>query len=191
MWYIVSKMIRSGAISDTTKLLGLPFFDWGILLFAVYAFFILYGMFRRFSQSPKSAERGELDLDSRSEVIMLGAACLAFAFFMLPTEIHERYIYPFFAFGAVLSVKKIRYAIIYFLVAFAGTINLINVFNSVVSNGIISVPLLSNMHFIMAISILYVGLFIAISLQYAWVAYIRKERRGRLLNGKIGIIQSL
>ena len=41
--------------------------------------------------------------------ILLGFTILALAFFVLPTRVHERYLFPFFASGAVLAAMALRW----------------------------------------------------------------------------------
>jgi Gpi18-like mannosyltransferase len=67
--------------SDLALFLGLPLMRWGAVLFVAGACYALW--FRRRVQS--------------ADGLWLTAAFLAFVFFMLPTEMHERYLFPFFA----------------------------------------------------------------------------------------------
>ncbi len=43
--------------------------------------------------------------------ILVGLAVLALAFFVLPTRVHERYGYPFFAFAAILGAISVRWRV--------------------------------------------------------------------------------
>jgi Gpi18-like mannosyltransferase len=45
--------------------------------------------------------------------ILVGAAVLALAFFVLPTRVHERYLYPLVAVGAILAAVSLRWRIAY------------------------------------------------------------------------------
>jgi hypothetical protein len=56
--------------------------------------------------------------------ILLGFTVLALAFFVLPTRVHERYLFPFFATGALLAAPGIGRAAALAVVALMGTINL-------------------------------------------------------------------
>ena len=69
------------ARSDAAKFLGISLFTYGLTLFFLAVLFALW--FRARQRTSAGA--------------WLTAAFLAFAFFMLPTEMHERYLYPFFA----------------------------------------------------------------------------------------------
>lgn len=66
--------------SDLIPFLGLSLMRWGEVLFVAGVFFALW--FRHRVQS--------------TEGLWLTAAFLSFGFFMLPTEMHERYLFPFF-----------------------------------------------------------------------------------------------
>ena len=60
--------------------------------------------------------------DRRTFLVAL--AVLAIAFFVLPTRVHERYLYPFFALGAVLVAVSPRWIGVYAALAVANTANL-------------------------------------------------------------------
>lgn len=51
--------------------------------------------------------------------MLVGAAVLALAFFVLPTRVHERYLFPLVALGAVLAAVSLRWRIAYVLSAAA------------------------------------------------------------------------
>ncbi|HEX7400510.1 MAG TPA: hypothetical protein VF302_12115, partial [Candidatus Limnocylindrales bacterium] len=54
-------------------------------------------------------------------------AVMAIAFFVLPTRVHERYLYPFFALGAVLVAISPRWGLVYVALAVANFMNLYGV----------------------------------------------------------------
>jgi len=56
--------------------------------------------------------------------LLVALAVLAIAFFVLPTRVHERYLFPFFALGAVLLAVSPRWAVVYVVLAVANTANL-------------------------------------------------------------------
>jgi hypothetical protein len=60
--------------------------------------------------------------DRRTFLVAL--AVLAIAFFVLPTRVHERYLFPFFALGAVLLAVSRRWAAVYAVLALASSANL-------------------------------------------------------------------
>ena len=56
--------------------------------------------------------------------ILIGLTILAIAFFVLPTRVHERYLFPFFALGAILAATSFRWRLAYFALALANFANL-------------------------------------------------------------------
>jgi 4-amino-4-deoxy-L-arabinose transferase-like glycosyltransferase len=54
----------------------------------------------------------------------VGLVVLALAFFVLPTRVHERYLFPFVAIAAVLAAASIRWRIAYVLAALAAFSNM-------------------------------------------------------------------
>lgn len=56
--------------------------------------------------------------------ILVGLAVLALAFFVVPTRVHERYLYPFVAIGAVLALASTRWAVAYVVASIATFANL-------------------------------------------------------------------
>jgi hypothetical protein len=56
--------------------------------------------------------------------ILLGLAVLAFAFYAVPTRVHERYLVPFFAVGAILAAGSLARAASFVAAAFLNAINL-------------------------------------------------------------------
>jgi hypothetical protein len=59
--------------------------------------------------------------------IVVALAILAIAFFVVPTRAHERYLFPFFAVGAILLSVSWRWTIAYVVLALANTANLLAV----------------------------------------------------------------
>jgi hypothetical protein len=56
--------------------------------------------------------------------ILVGVTILAIAFFVVPTRVHERYLFPFFALGAILAATSFRWRVAYFALAVANFANL-------------------------------------------------------------------
>ena len=56
--------------------------------------------------------------------LLVALAVMAIAFFVLPTRVHERYLYPFFALGAILLALRPRWAAVYAVLAAANLANL-------------------------------------------------------------------
>ena len=68
--------------------------------------------------------------------LLVALAVMAIAFFVLPTRVHERYLFPFFALGAVLVAVRPRWAAVYAVLAIANIANLY---------GILTVPFYENL----------------------------------------------
>ncbi len=56
--------------------------------------------------------------------ILVALTVIAIAFFVVPTRVHERYLYPFFALGAILAAVSWRWRVGYVLLAGASFLNL-------------------------------------------------------------------
>jgi Gpi18-like mannosyltransferase len=68
---------------------------------------------------------------SRSPAAPFIAACfLAYSFFMLPMKIHERYLFPFFAFAAPVALLNRRFALLYVVLTVTYTTNLMGVYHT-------------------------------------------------------------
>ena len=46
-------------------------------------------------------------------MLVVAVTFLALAFFVLPTRVHERYLFPFFALGAILAAISVRWRVAY------------------------------------------------------------------------------
>ncbi len=56
--------------------------------------------------------------------VLVGLTVLAIAFFVVPTRVHERYLFPFFALGAILAATSLRWRWAYVALAAASFANL-------------------------------------------------------------------
>ncbi len=56
--------------------------------------------------------------------ILVGVAAMALAFFVLPTRVHERYLFPFFAIAAILAAVSVRWRICFVIVGLATFFNM-------------------------------------------------------------------
>ncbi|HEU4920284.1 MAG TPA: phospholipid carrier-dependent glycosyltransferase [Candidatus Limnocylindrales bacterium] len=56
--------------------------------------------------------------------LLVGVAVLAIAFFVLPTRVHERYMFPFFALGAILAAFSWRWLVAYIVLSAATFMNM-------------------------------------------------------------------
>jgi len=66
--------------------------------------------------------------------ILVGVAVLALAFFVVPTRVHERYLFPLVALGAILAVVSVRWAVAYLLSALATFANMYFVLTTLYPN---------------------------------------------------------
>ena len=62
-------------------------------------------------------------IDDR-RLLIVALTFLAVAFFILPTRVHERYLFPAFAVGAILAATSFRWRIAYVVLALASFANL-------------------------------------------------------------------
>ena len=72
-----------------------------------------------------------LALDDSDLAVLLTAVFLGLAFFVLPTRVHERYLFPVFALLPLLAVRRRSYLVLTVVVATAAMINL---------HGVLSAP---------------------------------------------------
>ena len=56
--------------------------------------------------------------------MLVGLTILAIAFFVLPTRVHERYLYPFVALGAILAAVSVRWRIAYAVLSLTTFLNM-------------------------------------------------------------------
>ncbi len=82
----------------------LSFKDVGFILFSLFYFLIF--------------------LTTQKNIFLL-AGLVSFLFFMTPTAMHERYIFPFFAFFSILWALKIKYLVPYIILSLTSFLNLL------------------------------------------------------------------
>ncbi len=105
-WYLLSPGVP--ARSDFDSIWGMSFLYIGSRLFILYCILVMYQLIKSKHESDAS----------------LAAAGVAFAFFMLPTEIHERYLFPFFALLSFAIFDKRKYLFCYVAITFTFLLNL-------------------------------------------------------------------
>ena len=66
--------------------------------------------------------------------ILVGLAILAVAFFVLPTRVHERYLYPFIAIGAILAAVSWRWRLAYVVLSATTFLNMYVVLTTLYPN---------------------------------------------------------
>ena len=109
-WHILSPVAPDWQMAsrDTATLFGFSFKFWGLFLLAIYTLLVVYQLIKK--RSTKN--------------ILLGAASMAFAFFMLPTQIHERYLFPFFALMLLVVVIERKFLWVYITMSITYLLNL-------------------------------------------------------------------
>lgn len=109
IWFLFSReMIWQQSLSDQAVFLGVTLKFIGLFLLGVYTLIVVYQLIK----------------DHSADNIILASASLAFAFFMLPTQIHERYLFPFFAIFLLVAFKNIKYLTVYLILSITFLFNL-------------------------------------------------------------------
>lgn len=109
LWFLLSPHNSfAQAWKDTTRVGGVSLRTAGWALFALYTAFVLY------------RQKGNRDLP-------LAAAAVCFAFYMLPTRVHSRYLFPFLVFFPLSIGANRRYWLIYWLLSLNFLLNLMMV----------------------------------------------------------------
>lgn len=91
---------------DTTRFFGISSFTIGIILLSVFTLLIIWHLWKK-----------RIGAD-------VAAAGMTFAFFILPTQIHERYLFPFFALACLVAVRSKKMLAIYTLLTITFLFNL-------------------------------------------------------------------
>lgn len=116
-WFL-SPAGRPDQILDTTILFGnITFKTFGLVLFAAVLLLSLINILR-----VKHSEISTLGYE-----LINSSALAIFAFYMLPTQMHERYIFPIFAFLPILifaNLKSLTNKITFFVISFTILLNL-------------------------------------------------------------------
>jgi Gpi18-like mannosyltransferase len=104
------------SIDDTAPLLGaMSYRTAGFLLFIAACGWIII--------TPRLLKKGTVPMQD----IFLGAALLCFAFFLFPTQIHERYLFPFFALALPAALRNRSVLPVYAIVSLGGFLNVLGV----------------------------------------------------------------
>ncbi|MEA3334591.1 MAG: hypothetical protein U9R25_01685 [Chloroflexota bacterium] len=124
-WWLVDvlgKRLFGEHFLDSYQVIGPLSLRWiGLLLMAGYAVLVLWRLDRT---GWWLKNREEMDHELH---VFFAAGMLVFGFFMLPTEIHERYILPALAFLAMIAWCQRGLLIAYLLLSFTVLINLLEV----------------------------------------------------------------
>lgn len=85
--------------------------EMGLMMLGVYLALVIYQLWKRHDK----------------EMIWLAMASAALAFYILPTEIHERYLFSFLPILGLFCLKKKKYLLIYLVMSFNYLINMMMV----------------------------------------------------------------
>jgi len=102
-WWVITN--GNGFHTADTILISntISFKSFGMLLYVLaYSFISLFLFLKSKSQDLKNSPINSLEIQNYQS-IFLSFSAAAFSFYMLPTQIHERYIFPFFLFFTVFT----------------------------------------------------------------------------------------
>ena len=174
MWYLLSPHTSfAGVLKDTTLVAGVSLRTVGWLLFGLYTALVLF------------RQKDNRDLP-------LAAAAVCFAFYMLPTRIHSRYLFPFLVFFPLAIGANRRYWLIYWLLSLNFLLNLMMVLPfphrgcyifSLVQSALDSLP---GAHSVLAVGTIISGINIILFLWFSWIvlAGVSSARRSREPRGQ-------
>jgi len=108
-WYLISPHYPiDEVLKDTIPIFGVSLRMVGSTLFILYILLVLYHLHKN----------GD---------VLLASAAICFAFFMLPTQIHSRYLFPFFALLALSLTKNKKFFYIFIILSLSYLLNLMMV----------------------------------------------------------------
>ncbi len=113
-WYLISPINSArwqNTLNDNLVFFGFSLKQIGLILFAFYVLLVIYQLIK----------------NKQKDNIILASSSVAFAFFMLPTQIHERYLFPFFALFSLIAYKNKKYLLIYITLSITFLLNLMMV----------------------------------------------------------------
>lgn len=110
-WYLIAPGLPNnwGNLAlDTQTVLGVSYKTMGLGALGLFTAIVLWQLWKK----------------RDAQTIIFSASSLAFGFFMLPTQIHERYLFPFFALFALGMMSEKKYVVFYVLLAITFLLNL-------------------------------------------------------------------
>lgn len=104
-------------VKDSIPLLGISYQIWGVIIYFISIIFILMPLFKK-----KGYKEGFL--------IYFACSLALFSFFLFLTRIHQRYLFPFFAFLLIIAFiqNSIKLKILYVLLSLIHFLNLVFVY---------------------------------------------------------------
>lgn len=156
-WYLFSNWQ-----ADQTIFLGISKYFWGL---GIFLFFELLIILRAFSKKNFLEKKGN---------IFLLASLLLLNFYLFPTRIHERYLFPFFPFFllAAFSWRILKLRLVYVFLSLVHLANLYNVYCFYQSN-FLMVDFLSNL-----ISFLSLVFSLSTTIIFGYLLYFFWQRDG-------------
>ena len=129
-WFVlqfISTEVMGSTLRDTARVMGPITLRWvGLAVLAGYTLVVLWTLLRRWQ--PRSVDRLRWPSASQRLDAFFAAGLLVFGFFMLATEMHERYVLPALAFLALpVALYPRRYLLPYLLLVGAILLNLLRV----------------------------------------------------------------
>ncbi len=129
-WFLVqfaSAQVLGQPLLDTARVVGPVTLRWvGLALLAGYGFAILWLLYRHWQ--PRLAGRSSWPQARQRLGAFFAAGLLVFGFFMLATEMHERYVLPALAFLALpAALSSRRHLLAYLMLSGAVLLNLLRV----------------------------------------------------------------
>jgi len=113
IWWLVSDPYNITARSDAVPFIGsLTAKAVGVILFGIAYLIALFGLAKKPTQSLRLAD------------LAFASAFVYLAFYCLNTEMHERYLYPFFALWLLTDIEPLFYYGIYFILSITQTLSL-------------------------------------------------------------------
>jgi hypothetical protein len=119
-WFLVSPVSPDWyhSLSDKSMILGVSLKSVGLFSLGMFTLLVLYQMVRK----------------RDDHTIVLGASSIALAFFIIPTQIHERYLFPFFALFMLMALHNKKYLMCYIILSITFLFNLMMILEFVGDN---------------------------------------------------------
>ncbi|MEO5590853.1 MAG: hypothetical protein ABIS03_14830 [Gemmatimonadaceae bacterium] len=108
---------RAAAVSDLTLSGGLSLRTWSLAAFAIALALTLYF-------SARAVRARESRGQQQVEGVLASAAVMALVFFVFPTEIHERYLFPFIALAAIWGTRGRLELLVYCVISLSVGLNI-------------------------------------------------------------------
>jgi Gpi18-like mannosyltransferase len=143
LWWLLS-WGKARTILDTNLLMNMwTYRGIGTFLLFMAVALLLWYLFRK---------------EKEEQALYLTCAATFFSFFMLPTEMHERYLFPFFIFLLLAAVGDLKLSIVYALLSLAALLNMYMVLGWAYANNAPLTPLLGSLKIDLIVSVVNAGI---------------------------------